>query len=182
MTLEDPVEYPLAMIRQTAVADAARLDFANGVRSMLRQDPDVILVGEIRDADTARMALQAAMTGHQVYSTLHTNSAIGAIPRLLDIGIQPDILAGNLIGIIAQRLVRRLCPECREAYPAEQHELHLLGVSPRLPHPVLYRAKGCVRCNFQGYRGRLAIIELLRLDTSLDELITPSRLSPGDSH
>ncbi len=171
MTLEDPVEYPLAMIRQTAVADAARLDFANGVRAMLRQDPDVILVGEIRDADTARMALQAAMTGHQVYSTLHTNSAVGAIPRLLDIGILPDILAGNLIGIVAQRLVRRLCPACREAYPAEEHELRLLGLGANQPHPVLYRAKGCPQCDFQGYRGRLAIIELLRMDAGLDELI-----------
>lgn len=171
MTLEDPVEYPLAMIRQTAVADAARLDFANGVRAMLRQDPDVILVGEIRDTDTARMALQAAMTGHQVYSTLHTNSAIGAIPRLLDIGIQPDILAGNLIGIVAQRLVRRLCPACREAYPASPHELQLLGLGASHSQALLYRATGCARCDFQGYRGRLAIIELLRLNASLDELI-----------
>ncbi|MBS0372031.1 MAG: Flp pilus assembly complex ATPase component TadA [Proteobacteria bacterium] len=172
MTLEDPVEYPLAMIRQTAVADAARLDFANGVRSMLRQDPDVILVGEIRDADTARMALQAAMTGHQVYSTLHTNSAVGAIPRLLDIGILPDILAGSLIGIVAQRLVRRLCPACREAHPAEAHELRMLGLVPSLPYPILYRATGCAQCGFQGYHGRLAIIELLRMDAGLDELIT----------
>jgi hypothetical protein len=101
------------MIRQTSVAEAAKLDFANGMRSMMRQDPDVILVGEIRDADTAEMAFRAAMTGHQVYSTLHTNSAIGAIPRLLDIGILPDIMAGNIIGIVAQRLVRRLCPHCR---------------------------------------------------------------------
>jgi type II secretory ATPase GspE/PulE/Tfp pilus assembly ATPase PilB-like protein len=127
MTLEDPVEYPMAQIRQTAVSDSARLDFANGVRAMLRQDPDVILVGEIRDSDTARMAFQAAMTGHQVYSTLHTSSAIGAIPRLLDLGIVPDILAGNLIGIVAQRLVRRLCPHCREAYPAADYEMRLLG-------------------------------------------------------
>jgi general secretion pathway protein E/type IV pilus assembly protein PilB len=131
----------------------------------------VILVGEIRDTDTARMALQAAMTGHQVYSTLHTNSAIGAIPRLLDIGIQPDILAGNLIGIVAQRLVRRLCPACREAYPASAHELQLLGLGASQPQALLYRATGCARCDFQGYRGRLAIIELLRLNASLDELI-----------
>ncbi|MBS0347052.1 MAG: Flp pilus assembly complex ATPase component TadA [Proteobacteria bacterium] len=179
MTLEDPVEYPLAMIRQTAVADAARLDFANGVRAMLRQDPDVILVGEIRDADTARMALQAAMTGHQVYSTLHTNSAVGTIPRLLDIGIQPDILAGNLIGVIAQRLVRRLCPACREAHPASGPEMELLGLPPDQPRPLLHHATGCARCDFQGYRGRLAIIELLRLNPDLDELIA-RRASPRE--
>jgi Tfp pilus assembly pilus retraction ATPase PilT len=135
MTLEDPVEYPMPMIRQTAVADAARLDFANGVRAMLRQDPDVILVGEIRDEDTARMAFQAAMTGHQVYSTLHTSSAIGAIPRLLDIGILPDILAGNVIGIVAQRLVRCLCPACREARPAHDYEMRLLGLPAASERP-----------------------------------------------
>jgi len=171
MTLEDPVEYPMPLIRQTAVSDAARLDFANGVRAMLRQDPDVILVGEIRDADTARMAFQAAMTGHQVYSTLHTNSAIGAIPRLLDIGILPDILAGNVIGVVAQRLVRRLCPACREAYPARDYERRLLNLPDASARPTLYRPVGCPRCDDQGYRGRLAIMELLRLDPDLDELI-----------
>ena len=118
MTLEDPVEYPMARIRQTSVNEAVKLDFANGVRSLMRQDPDIILVGEIRDADTAAMTFRAAMTGHQVYSTLHTNSAIGAIPRLLDIGVAPGVLAGNIIGIVAQRLVRRLCPECREPVPS----------------------------------------------------------------
>ncbi|MBL8488263.1 MAG: Flp pilus assembly complex ATPase component TadA [Rhodocyclaceae bacterium] len=171
MTLEDPVEYPMAMIRQTSVAEAAKLDFANGIRSMMRQDPDVILVGEIRDADTAEMAFRAAMTGHQVYSTLHTNSAIGAVPRLLDIGILPDIMAGNIIGVIAQRLVRRLCPDCRKPHPAEPHEQRLFGFDGRHPTPVLYRPMGCERCDFQGYRGRLAIMELLRLDADLDELI-----------
>ncbi|HRH74620.1 MAG TPA: ATPase, T2SS/T4P/T4SS family [Zoogloea sp.] len=171
MTLEDPVEYPMAQIRQTAVSDSARLDFANGVRAMLRQDPDVILVGEIRDSDTARMAFQAAMTGHQVYSTLHTSSAIGAIPRLLDLGIVPDILAGNLIGIVAQRLVRRLCPHCREAYPAADYEMRLLGCTDNAERPTLFRARGCPQCDFQGYRGRMAIMELLRMDADLDELI-----------
>ncbi len=171
MTLEDPVEYPMAQIRQTAVSDSARLDFANGVRAMLRQDPDVILVGEIRDSDTARMAFQAAMTGHQVYSTLHTSSAIGAIPRLLDLGIVPDILAGNLIGIVAQRLVRRLCPHCREAYPAADYEMRLLGCTDNGVCPTLFRARGCPQCDFQGYRGRMAIMELLRMDADLDELI-----------
>lgn len=171
MTLEDPVEYPMAMIRQTSVAEAAKLDFANGIRSMMRQDPDIILVGEIRDADTAEMAFRAAMTGHQVYSTLHTNSAIGAIPRLLDIGILPDILSGNMIGIIAQRLVRKLCPHCRKPYEAEAHERRLLQLAEGDAAPVLYRAMGCEMCDYQGYRGRLAIMELLRLDADLDELI-----------
>ncbi len=171
MTLEDPVEYPMAMIRQTSVAEAAKLDFANGVRSMMRQDPDVILVGEIRDADTAEMAFRAAMTGHQVYTTLHTNSAIGAIPRLLDIGILPDIMAGNIIGVVAQRLVRRLCPHCKKGNPAESHEARLLGLASDAPRPTLYRASGCEHCDYQGYKGRQAIMELLRLDADLDELI-----------
>ncbi len=171
MTLEDPVEYPMSMIRQTSVAESAKLDFANGIRSMMRQDPDVILVGEVRDADTAEMAFRAAMTGHQVYTTLHTNSAIGAIPRLLDIGVLPDIMAGNIIGIIAQRLVRRLCRHCRKPYAAEGHELKLLGATPRGPAPILYRANGCERCDYQGYRGRVAIMELLRVDADLDYLI-----------
>ncbi|HEY6898217.1 MAG TPA: ATPase, T2SS/T4P/T4SS family [Rhodocyclaceae bacterium] len=171
MTLEDPVEYPMAMIRQTSVAETAKLDFANGIRSMMRQDPDVILVGEVRDADTAEMAFRAAMTGHQVYSTLHTNSAIGAIPRLLDIGVLPDIMSGNIIGVIAQRLVRKLCTHCRKAYPAEAHERRLFGLDPNQPPPVLYHAGGCEHCEYQGYRGRVAIMELLRMDADLDEMI-----------
>ena len=171
MTLEDPVEYPMAMIRQTSVAESAKLDFANGIRSMMRQDPDVILVGEIRDADTAEMAFRAGMTGHQVFSTLHTNSALGAIPRLLDIGVLPDIMAGNIIGIVAQRLVRRLCVHCRKPYPAEAHECKLIGVASGQPAPIIYRAAGCDHCEYQGYRGRLAIMEMLRLDNDLDDLI-----------
>ncbi|TRZ99298.1 MAG: secretion system protein E, partial [Rhodocyclaceae bacterium] len=171
MTLEDPVEYPMSMIRQTSVAEAAKLDFANGIRSMMRQDPDVILVGEIRDAETAEMAFRAAMTGHQVYSTLHTNSAIGVFPRLMDIGILPDIMAGNIIGVIAQRLLRRLCVHCRRPYPAEPHEIRLLGQEGQQAIPTIYRSAGCESCNYQGYRGRVAIMELLRLDGDIDELV-----------
>ena len=171
MTLEDPVEYPMALVRQTSVAESAKLDFANGIRSMMRQDPDVILVGEIRDTDTAEMAFRAAMTGHQVYSTLHTNSAIGAIPRLLDIGILPDLMAGNIIGIVAQRLVRRLCPGCKTPYQAEAHESRLLGIPAEGPRPVIYHPCGCERCDFQGYRGRIAIMELLRMTPAMDELV-----------
>ncbi|HMW18837.1 MAG TPA: GspE/PulE family protein, partial [Accumulibacter sp.] len=172
MTLEDPVEYPMTLVRQTSAAESVKLDFANGIRSMMRQDPDIILVGEVRDAETAEMALRAAMTGHQVYSTLHTNSAIGAIPRLLDIGILPDIMAGNIIGIIAQRLVRRLCVHCKIPYQAEAHEARLLGsLAEGNARPVIYRPEGCERCDFQGYRGRLAIMELLRVTGDMDELI-----------
>lgn len=171
MTLEDPVEYPMALVRQTSVSETAKLDFANGIRSMMRQDPDVILVGEVRDTETAEMAFRAAMTGHQVFTTLHTNSALGAIPRLLDIGVLPDIMAGNIIGIIAQRLIRRLCEHCKSPYHAEQHETRLLGHMGDNERPVLFRPTGCELCDFQGYQGRIAIMELLRIDANLDELI-----------
>jgi type II secretory ATPase GspE/PulE/Tfp pilus assembly ATPase PilB-like protein len=171
MTLEDPVEYPLAQIRQTSVSEAAKMDFASGIRSMLRQDPDIILVGEIRDQPTAEMAFSAAMTGHQVYSTLHTNSAIGAIPRLLDIGILPDIMAGNIIGIVAQRLVRVLCKECKYPYTPDAMERKLLGIDAQ-QDITLYRAAGCDACNHQGYKGRLALMELFKLDYDLDDLIS----------
>ena len=171
MTLEDPVEYPIPLIRQSSVNEAAKLDFASGIRSMMRQDPDIILVGEIRDHPTAEMAFRAAMTGHQVYSTLHTNSAIGAIPRLLDIGILPDIMAGNIIGIIAQRLVRVLCPHCKYSYQPDLTERKLLGIHPD-DDVTLYRAAGCDLCHHQGYKGRLAIMELLKMDSDLDDLVS----------
>ena len=170
MTLEDPVEYPMTLIRQTSVAESAKLDFANGIRAMMRQDPDVILVGEVRDEETAEMAFRAAMTGHQVYTTLHTNSAVGAIPRLLDIGIVPDIMAGNIIGIIAQRLVRKLCRTCRQSYDPEVKERRLLGLSPAEPI-TLFRSVGCEQCDYQGYRGRVGIMEILKMDSSIDELV-----------
>jgi type II secretory ATPase GspE/PulE/Tfp pilus assembly ATPase PilB-like protein len=131
MTLEDPVEYPVTMMRQTSVAEVNKVDFANGIRSIMRQDPDIILVGEIRDEDTATMAFRAAMTGHQVFSTLHTNSALGTFPRLLDIGVSPDIMAGNIIGVVAQRLVRVLCPHCKEAYSPDADERRLLGLQAK---------------------------------------------------
>lgn len=170
MTLEDPVEYPVAMMRQTSVAEVNKVDFANGIRSIMRQDPDIILVGEIRDSDTATMAFRAAMTGHQVFSTLHTNSALGTFPRLADIGISPDIMAGNIIGVVAQRLVRVLCPHCKEAYSPNDDERRLLGFKPR-DSAEIFRPTGCKRCNYTGYRGRMAIIELLRIDSDMDALI-----------
>ena len=171
MTMEDPVEYPMHQIRQTSVNESAKLGFADGIRSMMRQDPDVILVGEIRDKETADMALAAAMTGHQVYSTLHTNSAVGAIPRLLDLGVVADVLAGNIIGIIAQRLVRKLCAQCRQAVEADELERRLLGLPADHPPATIYRAGACDRCAHQGYKGRMAIMELLRMTADLDEMV-----------
>lgn len=170
MTLEDPVEYPVTMMRQTSVAEVNKVDFANGIRSIMRQDPDIILVGEIRDEDTATMAFRAAMTGHQVFSTLHTNSALGTFPRLLDIGISPEIMAGNIIGVVAQRLVRVLCPHCKEAVKPSDDERKILGVS-QSEAVQIFRHKGCKRCGFSGFRGRMAIIELLRVDSDMDALI-----------
>ena len=170
MTLEDPVEYPMNMIRQTSVNESVKLGFADGIRSMMRQDPDIILVGEIRDRETAEMAFAAAMTGHQVYSTLHTNSSIGSISRLLDIGILPDIMAGNIIGIVAQRLVRRLCPHCKETVIADDVERRLLGLAADDAPVSICRAIGCERCAHQGYKGRLAIMEILKMTAELDEL------------
>ena len=170
MTLEDPVEYPVTMMRQTSVAEVNKVDFANGIRSIMRQDPDIILVGEVRDADTATMAFRAAMTGHQVFTTLHTNSALGAFPRLIDIGISPDIMAGNIIGVVAQRLVRVLCPHCKEATKPTEDERKILGVK-RNEAIQIFRHKGCKRCNQNGYRGRMAIMELLRIDSDMDSLI-----------
>jgi type II secretory ATPase GspE/PulE/Tfp pilus assembly ATPase PilB-like protein len=159
MTLEDPVEYILGQVRQTSVNEAVKLDFANGIRSMMRQDPDIIMIGEIRDREAAEMAFRAAMTGHQVYSTLHTNSAIGAIPRLLNLGILADILAENLIGVIGQRLVRKLCPACKQEY-----------FEP-LKKVKLYQSVGCKQCGQRGYKGRISIMEIFRLDDTLEELI-----------
>ena len=170
MTLEDPVEYPLTLMRQTSVSEVARMDFADGIRSILRQDPDIILVGEVRDKETAEMAFRAAMTGHQVFTTLHTNSALGAFPRLLDIGIQPDIMAGNIIGIIAQRLVRMLCTHCKEAYVPSREERVLLGFAGEQVS-YLHRSVGCKQCDNKGFKGRTAIMEILVMDGDLDELI-----------
>jgi len=170
MTLEDPVEYPVTMMRQTSVAEVNKVDFSTGIRSIMRQDPDVILVGEMRDHDTAEMAFRAAMTGHQVFSTLHTNSALGTFPRLLDIGISPDIMSGNIIGVVAQRLVRTLCTSCKEAYEPSEEERRVLGLGPN-DHPRIYHHIGCKRCGYTGYKGRMALLELLRIDTAMDALI-----------
>ena len=169
MTLEDPVEYVLPMVRQTPLNDTVKLDFASGVRALMRQDPDIILVGEIRDEATASMALRAAMTGHLVLSTLHTHSALGALPRLLDLRASPDLLAGNLIGVIGQRLLRLLCPDCRAPIAADARARRLLG--PECERAALHQAVGCPRCAHSGYRGRQAVLEILPIDAELDALI-----------
>ncbi|MBF0134088.1 MAG: Flp pilus assembly complex ATPase component TadA [Magnetococcales bacterium] len=171
LTLEDPVEYPMNQIRQSQVNPAAKMGFAEGVRAMLRQDPDVILVGEIRDKETAEMAMRAAMTGHQVYSTVHATSAIKAIGRLLDIGVPRELLAGNIIGVLGQRLIRRLCTHCRQPYEPGAIERQLLGLEQEGPAVTIYRDVGCPHCDHQGYKGRQAILEVLRFDEALDELL-----------
>ena len=170
-TLEDPVEYAIPMIRQTNIREGI-LDFADGIRAMLRQDPDIIFIGEIRDDITADMALKAAMTGHQVFTTLHTNDSFGAIPRLLDLGLKANMLAGAIIAIMAQRLARRLCKTCKEPYQATPDDCALLGLSPTDPH-TLHRAKpgGCAACNGTGYKGRVALAEVLTFDEGMDDIL-----------
>lgn len=166
MTMEDPVEYPLPLLRQTMVNDQVKLDFASGIRAILRQDPDVILLGEMRDEETAEMALRAAMTGHQVYSTLHANTAIGAIARLSDMGVDRSVMAGNIIGLVGQRLIRTLCSHCKTQRAVEDFERNILGDCALIYEPV-----GCSACDQQGYRGRIAITEALRFTPELDDLL-----------
>ncbi len=170
MTLEDPVEYQLPVIRQSAVREGTEMTFDNGIRTLMRQDPDIIFVGEIRDAETASMTVRAAMTGHQVFTTLHTNDALGAIPRLMDIGIKGSLLAGTIICSIAQRLARKLCATCKEKYIPSADECKVLGLNPISP-PHLYRHKGCSKCFHTGYRGRVALYEILPIDKELDDMI-----------
>jgi type IV pilus assembly protein PilB len=168
MTLENPVEYQLPMLRQSNIHEEKGMDFADGVKSLMRQDPDIIFVGEVRDEATATMAIRAAMTGHKVFTTLHTNDAVGAIPRLVDIGIPPFLLAGSLVCVVAQRLIRRLCLKCRETYTATEEEMRIMGISKPI---TLHRAKGCESCFGSGYRGRLAVHEILPMSKETDELI-----------
>ncbi len=169
MTLEDPVEYELSLIRQAQVREGSSLSFSEGIRTLMRQDPDVILVGEVRDSGTATMALRAAMTGHQVYTTLHTNDAAGCIPRLIDLGLKPSLMASNIIGIIAQRLVRKLC-DCKEMRPATEKECKLLRADPANP-PTIGHPKGCDNCRKSGYKGRIAASEILPFSDEVDELV-----------
>jgi general secretion pathway protein E len=167
LTVEDPIEYNIEGIGQTQVNVKADMTFARGLRAMLRQDPDVVMVGEIRDRETAEIAVQASLTGHLVLSTLHTNSAVGAITRLRDMGIEPFLLASSLLGVLAQRLVRVLCSHCKEPHKASPMEQAFLGLSG----VTVYRAKGCEHCNNSGYRGRTGIYELLVVDEQVRQLI-----------
>lgn len=170
MTLEDPVEYQLPLIRQTNVREGV-IDFESGIKSLMRQDPDIIFVGEVRDQETAIMAIRAALTGHQVYTSLHTNDALGTISRLSDIGVPPHLIAGSLICTMAQRLARRLCKSCRRPRHATAEECRIMNLDPANP-PMIYEAVGCERCNYKGYKGRMGIHEILRIDRGLDELIS----------
>jgi general secretion pathway protein E len=170
LTIEDPVEYLLPGIGQTQVNPKVEMTFARGLRAILRQDPDVVMVGEIRDGETAQIAVQASLTGHLVLSTLHTNTAIGAITRLQDMGIEPFLLSSSLLAVMAQRLVRLLCPHCREAYTADAATCAMLHVDPSTP-PQLFHARGCAQCNHTGYRGRTGIYEFIEIDDALRTLI-----------
>jgi general secretion pathway protein E len=170
LTVEDPIEYNLEGIGQTQVNTKADMTFARGLRAMLRQDPDVVMVGEIRDLETAEIAVQASLTGHLVLSTLHTNTAIGAITRLVDMGVEPFLLSSSLVGLLAQRLVRVLCSHCKEAHIADLGECEFLQANPASP-PTIYRAKGCQQCKQQGYQGRTGVYELVAVDEKLRELI-----------
>jgi general secretion pathway protein E len=171
ITVEDPVEIQLPGIGQIEVNAKIGLSFANGLRSILRQDPDVVLVGEIRDLETAEIAIQASLTGHLVFSTLHTNDAPSAITRLVDMGVERFLVASSLVAVLAQRLVRVLCPGCREAYQPTAEELAELGVRPP-PRPItVYRPGACDQCNHTGYRGRLGIFELMLVDDAIRELV-----------
>ncbi|MFH1201556.1 MAG: type II secretion system ATPase GspE [Candidatus Omnitrophota bacterium] len=161
ITIEDPVEYHLGGIRQIQINPKVELTFANGLRSILRQDPDIIMVGEIRDLETADIAIHAALTGHLVFSTLHTNDAPGAIARLIDMGVEPFLISSSVIGILAQRLVRIICPDCKETFEPDNAVLEKLGIEKHDSKIMFSRGKGCDKCMHTGYRGRLGIFELM---------------------
>ena len=170
MTVEDPIEYYIDGINQTQVNSSIGMTFAAGLRSILRQDPDVIMVGEIRDLETAEIAVQSSLTGHMVFSTLHTNTAIGAITRMRDMGIEPFLLSSSLNAVMAQRLVRLLCEECKEGSVADEAECHLMGID-FADAPLIYKAKGCRSCAYSGYYGRTGIYEFIHIDRTLQRLI-----------
>lgn len=170
LTVEDPVEYELSGIGQTQVNAKINMTFARGLRAILRQDPDVVMVGEIRDVETAEIAVQASLTGHLVLSTLHTNSAIGAIARLRDMGVKSFLLASTIIGVVAQRLARVLCKHCKQPYTATISECEMIGM-PADQAPTLYQATGCAHCSNTGYRGRRGVYELIAIDEVLRHLI-----------
>lgn len=175
MTIEDPVEYNLKGIAQIGVHHKINLNFATGLRHILRQDPDIIMIGEIRDLETAEIAIQASLTGHLVLSTLHTNDAPSAITRLVDMGIEPYLLSSSVVGVLAQRLVRRICPDCRQPYKATDRELINIGIEREgLPHGHLFHGAGCSSCFGSGYKGRHAIYELMSVGNEIKKQIVKS--------
>jgi len=172
ITIEDPVEYQLDGVNQVQVKPQIGLTFASGLRSMLRQAPDIIMVGEIRDLETAQIAVQSALTGHLIFSTLHTNDACGAITRLIDMGVKPYLASSTVQGVLAQRLVRTICPSCREAYKPSEEEAKILSLSPEEVNSLkLYRGKGCPTCAYTGYKGRMGIFELFIMTDEARELV-----------
>jgi type II secretory ATPase GspE/PulE/Tfp pilus assembly ATPase PilB-like protein len=170
MTLEHSVEYPMAMIRQSAISTSAQLDYASGIRSAMRQDADILVVGDIGGEEAAEMAFRAAMTGHQVFATLNCKSALALFPRLTDMGINPRTLAGNIIGVVAQRLVRRLCTRCKRDYLPSAAERKILGIGDSR-RVRLYREAGCEACGFVGYKGRVSVAEILKIDEPLAGMV-----------
>ncbi|NOY69517.1 MAG: type II secretion system ATPase GspE [Deltaproteobacteria bacterium] len=179
ITIEDPVEYKLKGVNQIQVNSKIDLTFARGLRSIVRQDPDVILIGEMRDLETAEIGVQSALTGHLVFSTLHTNDSASAITRLVDLGIEPFLISSSVLAVVAQRLVRVLCDECKQPYTPDDITLKRLGISPEnAADIVIYRPQGCPKCFQSGYRGRLGIYEILRLDETIQSMV----LKTHDSH
>ena len=168
ITIEDPVEYELPLIRQTPVNPKAGITFANGLRSILRQDPDVIMVGEVRDKETADITIQAALTGHLVFSTLHTNDAPSALTRLIEMGVEPFLISSSVIGILAQRLVRTICGGCKEKYMPTKNALKDLGLKRDIE---FYRGKGCEQCKKTGFVGRTGIFELMIVDEEVRKMV-----------
>lgn len=169
MTVEDPIEYDLPHISQTQVNSKIDMSFSKALRSILRQDPDAIMIGEIRDVETAQIAVQSSLTGHLVLATLHTNDAVSAVTRLIDMGVEPFLLASSLSGVLAQRLVRCLCPDCKVAHKPDETELAILNTAK--PPKYIYRAEGCATCGGTGYRGRIGIYELLVIDDEIRRLV-----------
>jgi type IV pilus assembly protein PilB len=170
ITLEDPVEYRLDGVNQVQINPKIGLNFANGLRSILRQDPNIIMVGEIRDEETVKLAVRAAITGHLVLSTMHTNDAASSVVRMIDMGVEPYLVASALVGVISQRLIRKICPDCKKAYQASKKELKLLGLDEK-QDILLYRGEGCSNCHGLGYKGRTAIHEILIINNQHRDLI-----------
>jgi general secretion pathway protein E len=170
ITIEDPVEYDLEGVGQTPVNVKTGMSFARGLRAILRQDPDIIMVGEVRDLETAEVSVQASLTGHLVFSTLHTNDAVGSVTRLMDMGVEPYLVASSLLGVMAQRLVRKLCVDCRTQRPADEGERQLLGKSEG-PEVMIYHPHGCEHCSYTGYRGRTGIYEFMLINEQIQHLI-----------